>query len=66
MSEGRGKRVHLEQPSTRSPTPPRLFSEVMRDLDLVASVAHAGGVDPEASASKMEMRVALVSETVTS
>jgi len=27
--------------------PPRLFSEVMRDLDLVVSVAHAGGVDPQ-------------------
>ena len=36
--------------------PPRLFSEVMRDLDLVVSVAHRGGVDPEASASTVEMR----------
>jgi hypothetical protein len=43
--------------------PPRLFSEVMRDLDLVVSVAHAGGVDPEATASTVEMRAALVSET---
>jgi Domain of unknown function (DUF4132) len=43
--------------------PPRLFSEVMRDLDLVVSVAHAGGVDPEATASTIEMRAALVSET---
>ena len=32
-------------------TPPRLFSEVMRDMDLVVSVAHAGEVDPEASAT---------------
>src|SRR5262245_66640157 len=43
--------------------PPRLFSEVMRDLDLVVSVAHAGGVDPEASASTVEMREALLRET---
>ena len=43
--------------------PPRLFSEVMRDLDLVVSVAHIGGVDPEASASTVEMRTALVRET---
>jgi hypothetical protein len=43
--------------------PPRVFSEVMRDLDLVVSVAHRGGVDPEASASTVEMRAALVRET---
>jgi hypothetical protein len=43
--------------------PPRLFSEVMRDLDLVVSVAHRGGVDPEASASTVEMRAALLRET---
>jgi hypothetical protein len=43
--------------------PPRLFSEVMRDLDLVVSVAHSGGVDPEASASTVEMRTTLVKET---
>jgi hypothetical protein len=43
--------------------PSRLFSEVMRDLDLLVSVAHAGGVDPEASQSTIEMREALVMET---
>jgi hypothetical protein len=43
--------------------PPVVFSETMRDLDLVVSVAHAGGVDPEASASTVEMRAALVRET---
>jgi hypothetical protein len=43
--------------------PPRLFSEVMRDLDLVVSVAHRGGVDPETSASTVELRAALVKET---
>ncbi len=31
--------------------PPIIFSEVMRDLDLVVSVAHVGGVDPEATQS---------------
>lgn len=46
-----------------SEIPPRLFSEVMRDLDLVVSVAHVGGVDPEASTSTVEMRTALIRET---
>jgi hypothetical protein len=40
-----------------------VFSEAMRDLDLVVSVAHMGGVDPEASASTVEMRAALLQET---
>src|SRR5260370_8651156 len=35
----------------------------MRDLDLVVSVAHRGGVDPEASASSVEMRSSLLRET---
>jgi hypothetical protein len=43
--------------------PPVVFSETMRDLDLVASVAHRGGVDPESSASTVEMRAALIRET---
>jgi len=43
--------------------PDRLFSEAMRDLDLMVSVAHAGGVDPEASASTVEMRATLIAET---
>jgi hypothetical protein len=43
--------------------PARIFSEVMRDLDLVVSVAHRGGVDPEATASTVEMRSALLRET---
>ncbi|HET9012760.1 MAG TPA: DUF5724 domain-containing protein, partial [Gemmatimonadaceae bacterium] len=46
-----------------SSIPPRLFSEAMRDLDLVVSVAHRGGVDPEATASTVEMRGTLVRET---
>lgn len=44
--------------------PAILFSEVMRDIDLVVSVAHAGGVDPEASHSTVEMRTAIASELV--
>ena len=47
---GEHERLKLDQ------LPPRLFSETMRDLDLVVSVAHRGGVDPEASASTIEMR----------
>ncbi len=42
--------------------PPIVFSEVMRDLDLVVSVAHVGGVDPEASHSTVEMRAAIAAE----
>lgn len=35
----------------------------MRDVDLVVSVAHVGGVDPEASHSSIEMRAVLMKET---
>ena len=42
----------------------RVFSEVMRDVDLVVSVAHVGGVDPEASHSSIEMRAVLLRETL--
>ncbi len=42
---------------------PILYSEVMRDIDLVVSVAHVGEVDPEASASSVEMRLNLLRET---
>lgn len=40
--------------------PDILYSEVMRDVDLAVSVAHAGGVDPETSHSTVEMRRAIV------
>ncbi|MBU2996773.1 DUF4132 domain-containing protein [Cellulophaga baltica] len=43
--------------------PSVVFSEIMRDLDLVVSVAHVGGVDPEASHSTMQMRAALATES---
>lgn len=44
--------------------PPRVFSETMRDLDLIVSVAHMGGYDPESSESSIEMRASVVRETV--
>lgn len=53
-----GKAVDLEN------IPPILFSETMRDMDLVVSVAHVGGVDPEASHSTVEMRTAIAAELV--
>lgn len=40
-----------------------LFSEVMRDLDLVVSIAHVGEVNPEASHSSMQMRAVLARES---
>ncbi|PSB21590.1 DUF4132 domain-containing protein [Phormidesmis priestleyi ULC007] len=51
------------KPLPLNEVPSALFSEVMRDLDLVVSVAHQGGVDPEATASTVEMRSTLVRET---
>lgn len=43
---------------------PILFSEVMRDIDLVVSVAHVWKVDPEVTQSSIEMRRAILSETI--
>ena len=42
-----------------SEIPDIIFSEVMRDVDLAVSVAHAGGIDPEMSHSTIEMRKAI-------
>ena len=44
--------------------PDVIFSEVMRDVDMAVSVAHAGGVDPETSHSTIEMRSAILSLTL--
>lgn len=44
--------------------PPRLFSETMRDVDLLVSVAHASGVDPEASHSTVEMRSQILAQLI--
>lgn len=43
--------------------PPRVFSETMRDLDLIVSVAASTGVDPEASESSIQVRTAVLRET---
>ncbi|MCI8583784.1 MAG: DUF4132 domain-containing protein [Dorea sp.] len=48
-----GKQVKLKD------IPDVVYSEVMRDVDLAVSVAHAGGVDPETSHSTIEMRRAI-------
>ena len=50
------------EPVELDKVPPIVFSETMRDIDLVVSVAHVGGVDPEASHSTVEMRVAIAAE----
>lgn len=49
-----GKPLHIKN------IPPRIFSEIMRDVDLAVSVAHVGGVDPETSHSTIEMRRTIV------
>ncbi len=56
FDRGTNENVPLEQ------IPPVIFSETMRDLDLVVSIACAGGVDPEASHSTVEMRCAIARE----
>ena len=43
---------------------PLIFSEIMRDVDLVVSVAHVGGVDPETSLTTIEMRRVIVEESL--
>ena len=43
--------------------PPRIFSEIMRDIDLIVSVANVGGIDIEASLSTIELRKVIVEET---
>lgn len=53
------------QPLSLADVPVRVFSETMRDLDLIVSVAHASGVDPEASESSVAVRGRLVDETAT-
>lgn len=52
------------KPVALKDVPPVFFSEVMRDIDLVVSVAHVGGVDPEASLTTMEMRHVIVNESL--
>ena len=47
------------EPKKIKDIPDIIYSEVMRDVDLAVSVAHAGGVDPETSHSTVEMRRAI-------
>lgn len=53
-----GKQIKIKE------IPDVIFSEIMRDVDLAVSVAHAGGVDPETSHSTVEMRAALLTFTL--
>ncbi len=60
--------IRFHKKSTRESVPLKevlkaIFSEIMRDLDLVVSVAHVGGVDIEASLSSIELRAVIVEET---
>ncbi len=48
------------EPMLIEQVPDLIYSEVMRDVDLAVSVAHAGGVDPQTSHSTIEMRRAIV------
>ncbi len=58
LDQKTGKQLKIDD------VPDIIFSEVMRDVDLAVSVAHAGGVDPETSHSTMEMRAAILSFTL--
>lgn len=50
------------KPIPLADVPPKVFSETMRDLDLIVSVASMVGIDPEASESTIEMRANVVRE----
>lgn len=52
------------KPKTIKEIKPVVFSEIMRDVDLAVSVAHAGGVDPETSHSTIEMRRVIVEHAI--
>lgn len=43
--------------------PMHLFSETMRDIDLIVSVAHASGAAPESGVSTVAIRADLIRET---
>ncbi|MEM7232803.1 MAG: DUF5724 domain-containing protein [Planctomycetota bacterium] len=63
LSEVRISKKGEWKPIDLSEVPPAIFSETMRDIDLVVSVAHQGEVDPEATASTVELRASLLRET---
>lgn len=56
------RRTH--KPLKLTSIPPILFSETMRDVDLAVSIAHVGGVDPEASLTTIDMRKAIIRESL--
>lgn len=49
-------------PIPLSEVPPNVFSETMRDLDLIVSVASMVGIDSEASESTVDMRASVIRE----
>lgn len=51
------------EPLPLTEVPSVAFSETLRDLDLIVSVASVVGVDPEASESTVEMRQRVVEQT---
>jgi hypothetical protein len=60
---GIGFRDLTGQTTPLAAVPPRLFSEVLRDVDLIVSIAHASGANPENSVSTVAMRADLIRET---
>ncbi|SDE48922.1 protein of unknown function [Paenibacillus sp. UNCCL117] len=52
------------KPLELSLIPGIIFSEIMRDVDLVVSTAHVGGVDPEASLTTIELRKVIITESL--
>lgn len=52
------------QPLEIKNIPKLIFSETMRDIDLVVSIAHVGRVDPEASLTTIEMRTVIIAESI--
>lgn len=57
------KTSDYKNPLQMKDIPSFVFSEVMRDVDLVVSVAHVGGVDPEASLSTIALRKVIAEES---
>ena len=51
------------EPIPLADIPPIIFSEVLRDIDLIVSVANVTGYDPEASESTVEMRARVIEQT---
>lgn len=51
------------RPVPLAEVPTVVFSEVMRDIDLIVAVASMVGINPEASESTLEMRASVVQET---